>query len=93
MPVETQIKELLTNTFHPSYFEVVNESSKHAGHVSSPDSGNSHFKILIVSEHFAGKSKVAQHQMVYECLKKFMDKPIHALSLKTYTPEEFKSRF
>jgi len=52
-------------------------------------SGNDHFEMRVVSPAFAGKSKVAQHQMVYQALGDHMRSRIHALALKTYTPEQW----
>jgi stress-induced morphogen len=46
-----------------------------------------HFQATIVSEAFVGQSLVAQHQMVYRALGEAMAGPIHALALKTHTPE------
>jgi stress-induced morphogen len=46
-----------------------------------------HYQARIVSPAFAGKSLVEQHQMVYRALGDAMHGPIHALALKTYTPE------
>ncbi len=46
-----------------------------------------HYQARIVSESFSGRSKVEQHQMVYGALEEEMKGPIHALALKTYTPE------
>lgn len=46
-----------------------------------------HFEALVVSEAFAGKSLVQQHQMVYRTLGDRMRAEIHALSLRTFTPE------
>lgn len=48
-----------------------------------------HFEALIVSAAFAGKSRVQRHQMVYAVLGDRMREEIHALSMKTLTPEEF----
>lgn len=48
-----------------------------------------HFDAVIVSEAFAGKSRVARHQVVYAALGDRMREEIHALSMKTYTPEEW----
>jgi len=50
-------------------------------------SGNDHFEMRVTSPAFIGKSKVAQHQMVYQALGDHMRSRIHALALKTYTPE------
>jgi acid stress-induced BolA-like protein IbaG/YrbA len=47
-----------------------------------------HFEAVIVSADFAGKNMVQQHQMVYRILGDKMRAEIHALSLKTLTPEE-----
>ena len=46
-----------------------------------------HFSAVIVSEKFAGLSRVRQHQLVYQVLGDRMREEIHALSLQTYTPE------
>ncbi len=48
-----------------------------------------HWEALIVSDAFAGKSRIQQHQMVYAALGEWMSGPIHALALKTYTPESW----
>ena len=52
-------------------------------------SGDDHFEMRVVSPAFTGKSKVAQHQMVYQALGEHMRSRIHALALKTYTPEQW----
>ena len=44
-----------------------------------------HYKATIISKSFQGKSKIAQHQMVYDSLKGKMGKELHALMLKTKT--------
>lgn len=50
-----------------------------------------HFEAVIVSSDFEGKSKVKQHQMVYATLNEAMaSEAIHALSLKTYTPDAWQ---
>jgi stress-induced morphogen len=46
-----------------------------------------HYQARIVSEAFAGRSLIEQHQLVYRALGEAMSGPIHALALKTYTPE------
>ena len=51
-----------------------------------------HFEAIIVSPEFTGKTKVKQHQMVYAALQAEMaSETIHALSLKTYTPETWQA--
>ena len=51
-----------------------------------------HFEALIVSTIFAGKSRVARHQAVYSALGDRMREEIHALSMKTFTPEEWAAQ-
>jgi len=46
-------------------------------------SGDNHFEVVVASASFAGKSRVAQHQMVYAALGEHMKEAIHALALKT----------
>jgi len=48
-----------------------------------------HWEALVVSAAFAGKTPVEQHQMVYAALGELMAGPVHALALKTYSPESW----
>jgi len=50
---------------------------------------NTHYEATVVSPDFAGQSHVARHQMVYRTLGERMGREIHALSLRTLTPEEW----
>jgi acid stress-induced BolA-like protein IbaG/YrbA len=52
------------------------------------DGDGHHFEAVIVCPGFAGKSRIQQHQMVYAALGDRMKSEIHALSMKTLTPEE-----
>ncbi|MBB5608218.1 MULTISPECIES: BolA family protein [unclassified Janthinobacterium] len=49
-----------------------------------------HFQAVIVSPQFTGKRLIARHQIVYAALGDRMREEIHALSMKTLTPEEFQ---
>jgi acid stress-induced BolA-like protein IbaG/YrbA len=51
-----------------------------------------HFEAVIVSAAFRGKNKVQQHQLVYRALGDRMREEIHALSMQTYTPEDWAAR-
>jgi len=48
-----------------------------------------HFEAVIVSAAFSGKSRVQRHQLVYAALGSRMHAEIHALSMQTYTPEDW----
>jgi acid stress-induced BolA-like protein IbaG/YrbA len=50
-----------------------------------------HFQALVVSAQFAGKSRVQRHQLVYGALGSRMREEIHALSMRTLTPEEWRA--
>ncbi|MDS0299085.1 BolA family transcriptional regulator [Halogeometricum sp. S1BR25-6] len=52
---------------------------------------DAHFAAVIVSPAFDGKTLVQQHQMVYDALGESMTTDIHAMELKTYTPEEYEA--
>jgi len=60
-------------------------------HLKVVGDDGTHFEAVIVSEAFAGKSRVQRHQMVYQTLGGRMREEIHALSMKTYTPQEWTS--
>ena len=51
-----------------------------------------HFEALIVSPAFEGKRLIARHQRVYAALGERMKAEIHALSMRTLTPEEYKAQ-
>ena len=51
-----------------------------------------HFEAVIVSAAFRGKSRVQQHQLVYRALGGRMKEEIHALSMQTFTPEDWAAR-
>ncbi|MGA7456686.1 MAG: BolA family protein [Methyloceanibacter sp.] len=88
MRVEEQITKKLRQAFAPVALEVVNDSHRHAGHAGSPQTGESHFRIKVVSESFAGKSRVERHRMVNEVLAEELKGSIHALAISALAPEE-----
>jgi acid stress-induced BolA-like protein IbaG/YrbA len=64
------------------------ESGLDCDHVDVTGDGH-HFEAVIVSDAFRGKSRVQQHQLVYRALGDRMRADIHALSMRTLTPEEW----
>ena len=54
------------------------------------DGDGSHYSALVVSEEFAGKSMVQQHQLVYKTLGDKVGTDIHALAIRTFTPEQWE---
>ena len=51
-----------------------------------------HYRAVIVTAAFEGKSRVQQHQLVYRALGDWMNGPVHALALETHTPEAWAAR-
>jgi BolA protein len=88
MGMEEQIKQKLIASLEPEMLVVENESHNHSGHAGSPDTGESHFKVSIMSEQFVGKSRVERHRMVNEVLAEELDGKIHALRLRTCAPSD-----
>jgi BolA protein len=88
MSVEDRIREKLTKAFAPAALEIVNDSASHAGHAGSPQTGESHFSIKVVSASFAGKSRLERHRMVNEVLAEELKDKVHALAVSALTPEE-----
>lgn len=85
-----QVKELiesrLSEGLTPTYLSVENESYMH----SVPENSETHFRIIAVADAFQGRRKVQCHQAVYGLLNDMIGKPIHALALHTYEPDEWK---
>jgi BolA protein len=75
-------------SLRPTRLDVVNESHLHAGHRSSPGTGESHFRVLIVSEAFTGKSRVERHRIVNDLLSNELKNAVHALAIKACAPGE-----
>jgi stress-induced morphogen len=88
MRVEDSIRKKLRRAFAPAELEVVNDSHRHAGHGSSPKTGESHFSVAVVSAAFAGKSRLERHRMVNAVLAEELKGAVHALAITALTPEE-----
>jgi BolA family transcriptional regulator, general stress-responsive regulator len=88
MSVEAVIREKLTQALQPTRLDVVNESHLHAGHRTSPGTGESHFRVLVVSQAFAGKSRIDRHRIVNDTLAAELKGRVHALAIKAYAPGE-----
>ena len=88
MTVENSIRKKLTQAFAPVALDVNNDSHLHAGHASSPGTGESHFSVKVVSAAFDGKSRLERHRMVNAVLAEELSGRIHALAVSALTPEE-----
>lgn len=84
--LESRLRERLETT----HLEVVDESHLHVGHAGARDGGG-HYRALIVSPRFEGLNRVRAQQLVFDVLGDWMGREIHALSLKTFTPEAWQA--
>jgi BolA protein len=77
-----RMRRKLTQAFAPILLEIEDESAQHAGHAGHRPSGETHFRVKIVSHAFKGLTKVASHRAVYAALAEEMQEGgIHALAL------------
>lgn len=88
MQLENFINQQLKQVFLPTHCEVINESH---GHSVAPGS-ETHFKVVVVADGFAGRNQVQRHRMVYGALSEALAQGVHALAIHTYTPDEWAAR-
>jgi BolA family transcriptional regulator, general stress-responsive regulator len=83
---ETAIRDRLAASLNPQRVELLDESGLHIGHPGAK--GGGHYRLMIVSDAFIGKPRVARHRLVYDALQPLMQSEIHALALTTLTQDE-----
>lgn len=88
MSVAESIERKLNAGLTPVKLEIVDESHLHAGHAGAREGGESHFRVMIVAEAFENQNRVARQRRVYEILADELAGPVHALALRTLTPDE-----
>jgi BolA protein len=78
------LQQRLSELLAPTRLEVIDESAAHLGHAGSDGTGSgTHFRVRIASPLFDGKPKVACHRLVYDALRDFLDRGLHALAIET----------
>ena len=83
VPTAEAIEARLREALSPVQLEVIDESADHAGHAGANGLGfGTHFRVRIGGPVFAGRSRVAQHRLVYDALQKFTDAGLHALAIE-----------
>jgi BolA protein len=83
MTVRERIFHTLTETFKPTRLDVIDESDQHKGHHGvHGDRVESHFRVIIESGAFAGKSRVEQHRLINAVLKDELAAGVHALAIE-----------
>lgn len=88
MTLEQRIREKLMVTLEPIRLDVLNESHMHAGHAGDNGTGQTHFRVLVVSDAFRGLSRIARHRLVNDTLADEIRDGVHALAIKAAAPGE-----
>jgi BolA protein len=78
----------LNDAFTPDSIDVVDESHLHEGHAGHQPGGQSHFRVYIVSQAFAGKSRIDRHRMINAVLADDLAGGVHALAIHASAPGE-----
>lgn len=88
MSLQNVIEEKLNQAFSPQYLLVENESHMH----NVPAGSEMHFKVQIVSDDFNEQMLLKRHRSVNKVLEEELAGPIHALSIHTFTKDEWQQR-
>jgi BolA protein len=88
MTARDTIAKKLKEAFAPESLDVIDESSLHEGHGGARPGGETHFRIYIVSQAFAGKSRIDRHRMVNTLLADEFSSTVHALAIHAHAPGE-----
>jgi len=92
MNTAERIRKKLQEALAPVALEVIDESHKHAGHAhvvragAAGRTGETHFRIKVVSEAFEGKSRVDRHRTINTILSEEMAGGVHALAIDAKAP-------
>ncbi len=81
------IRERIESALSPAQLEITDDSHLHVGHAGA-QGGAGHYSVRVISEKFAGLSRVKRHQAIYQTVNDLMPHEIHALSIEAQTPEE-----
>lgn len=92
MRVAEQIRRRLDAALSPTQLDLVDESARHAGHAGARPQGETHFRVTVVAEAFAGRRPVDRQRLVYAALGELMRTDVHALSITALTPAEVARR-
>lgn len=87
MVVQKRIQEKLTAALQPVHLDVVNESHMH----SVAPGSETHFKVLVVSPAFEGKSLIDRHRAVNGALAEELKAGLHALTIRALTPSQWEA--
>ena len=82
MSVKDDIEQLLHAAFNVGTLKVIDESEQHRGHAGYQEGGESHFRVILISNDFTNLTRIKRHRAVHDALGKDMLNKIHALALE-----------
>jgi BolA protein len=88
-PAEATLRARLA-ALSPTVLEIRDDGAEHVGHAGAAG-GAGHFSLLVVSDGFRGLTRLQRHQRVLREVSDLLPYPVHALSIRALTPEEFPS--
>lgn len=83
-----RISAKLTAGLKPLVVNIIDESHQHAGHGGWREGGETHYRVTIVADAFAGKSRLERHRLVNALLRDEFDGGLHALAIEAAAPGE-----
>jgi BolA protein len=88
MSVAAELRAALESALAPSAVEIKDESARHHGHAGWREGGETHFAVRIVSQSFAGRSRLERHRLVHAAAADLLRDRIHALAVTALAPSE-----
>lgn len=88
MSVKDSIEAKLRASLSPIHLQVTDDSAAHHGHGGWREGGETHFTVDVVSDAFAGRSRVERHRMVNTLLADELAGRVHALAIRAKAPGE-----
>ena len=89
MTRDERLLDRLRTALAAEHVALEDESARHAGHEGARG-GAGHYSVLVVSARFAGLDPVARHRAVYAAVGDMIPNEVHALSIRSFTPEEWR---
>ena len=91
MKRKLKIEKIISESYSPYFYSVIDVSEQHRGHQNFKENIESHFEIIVVSDKFIDIKRIDRHRMVNYSLKNEFCSDLHSAIIKTYTIEEYKN--
>lgn len=89
--IADEVVRRIHQALDPAEVSLRDDSAKHAGHAGGAG-GAGHYAVRVVSERFAGKTRIARHRLVYDAVFDLVPHQVHALMIEALTPAEAQPR-